>query len=287
MRRDQPTPQDPDVEASRAELDALEGNKVNAQAEVLGIAENKKRLESDYEERKREIEDELLVARREADIEKKHLHDEEIVLRTQHDQLRLKSSVLRSENAAFAETNTKLVETVQQNQAKKEETLGIIAELQSHERELRASVTTLEPQVNGLTQSGNDLQRDITRLEISKVNSNRELIDVRDENNKSRIDHHAWLTTCKSEREALATELSGMKSEVERLIPLRDEARMLQTKAEKINADCNVRETSANERMANATKLEQHVQEKLESLKALESQFTTEHLARFGYRKTE
>lgn len=287
MRRDQPTPQDPDVEASRAELDALEGHKAKAQAGVLTLAENKNRLESDYDERKREIEDELLVSRREADIEKEHLHDEVSAILSAKEKLEHRGSELRNENAALGEANGKLREDVRQSEMKKGEVFGIVAELQKQERELRALVTALEPQVDGLTHRKQTLERDITRLEISKVNTTRDLAEVRDEDNRARIDHHAWLTTRKNERETIMKELSEMRAEVEKLITLRDEVRALEAKAEKINADCDERESGANERMANATKLEQHVQEKLESLKALESQFTTEHLARFGYRKTE
>lgn len=84
--------------------------------------------------------------------------------------------------------------------------------------------------------------------------------------------------------DSLTKEISGKK---ESLSVANAELIEVQKKVAEHKQAMATLDTESSTKAGNAARLEQHVDKKLVHLKEIEKQFTTEHLARFGYQKTE
>lgn len=286
-RRDQPTPQDPAVEESHAELSILEGNKNAVQTETLSIADNKKRLEVDYGDRKRQIEDELTLKRREADLEKEALEKQNLNLKTEGQSVAQENQKVRAENAGYSAAAVIIKDSIARDEKTKEALTTSVKALTVSKNELQTSVNDLTPKVAELTKKVELLTADVTSLEKRK---------------KDAIDGHvakaAALEAVTKSHDTLVMKRDEKQTEVNELDKTIAEKREELAKATSSVAEAELqvaahrkemfeKDKDSSERAARAARLEQHVQGKLEDLKEIEKQFTTEHLARFGYKKTQ
>lgn len=285
-RRDiRTTTQDPDVEKSRAELESIEGRKASAQAETLAVAENKKRLESDLGKSKETLEAEIEAKRTElADAEKTHqirmtqiTSEEQVALRARDRAVEAKDQAEKDNQTAQAT----LAETKGKN-----DTLALnVVALVKEEKRLKDSIGHLSPQVR-------ILEKKLDKLTSELSDINKKIAAAQTEHSASipayeeekRV--HAELLANKNvkiaEVNAAANELAEVKKKIS---DANQELTEVQKKRAEHETAMQKREEEINTRNANASRLEQHVDEKLETLKKLEDKFSTEHLARVGYQK--
>lgn len=275
---------DPDVEASRAELDTLEGAKNTAQQDVLVIAENKKRLESDKEETIKRLDDE--IAGRQKDSEDASIAHAQLISRLskeKEDAEKARDTAVQNKETAEQDAVTAQKQAADEIDKKKVITDSIAA-LMTQEAAIRRSVKN----------AALDLERDETRsTEVKKELADIEakLMATKDEHNSSvesfaseKKEHETLLTSKEAKQKEITILDASITDKNTKLTALTAEVTILENKRSEHETVMKQREDDANKRMANATNLEQRVDGKLEQLKEAEKEFTTDHLARMGYR---
>ena len=284
MRRIQSTPQDPDVEESRAELEHLEGKKNTAQTDVLAIAENKKQLEADFEESKKRLDTQITEKKEE--FQRVTNSFSKLVLITTASQ---KEAELARDKAIEERKHAeKDLETIRMDVAsstgKKESVDELVKSLTSIEQRLRSSIAHLAPQERTLEVRKAKLSHEVADLEKKVA----ELIDSYSRTHATHVSEQHAHEELKASRGTVESDLNGAK---DRLAQIKEEITTsesaltdVQKKRAEHEAEMQKRESAANERMANATHLEQRINVKLEQLKDAEKEFTVEHLARIGYK---
>lgn len=285
-RREQTTTQHPAVEAAHTDLASLEGQKNTVQAEILDSAENKKRLETDYEDRKREIEDDLAIRRREGDIEREKLENQNIPLKAENNRLEQSNSELKKEVATLGTTASSLTEQIGRKEIEREKLISSVGELVNTKIALQKEVNEITPEADALQSKVSLLTKDATELEAKKQTLTHEVTALETKHD-SVSKSHIVVTTARNEAQKELTDLEKKISAAKELLATtQNDFIEVERKSGEIVVEAAGKLKEANERLGNAHKLELHVDEKLSHLKELESHFTTEHLARFGYKKT-
>ena len=285
MRRIQSTPQDPDVEESRAELERLEGHKNSAHAEIATIVENRKRIEAEAEEQKGLLQAQIQAKREElVHFEKEHhnrMHSIAVELG--------KAIIERDAKNNEIEIASKKLEAIQkdivEHDSKKKPLDASIVSLSSSEERLKKSIAHLAPEVRILENKKSKLLADLSFIEgkIGALHTTHAEVSARhSEENKL----HEVLSEAIPRKKEDVSKLNAIHIDLERKIAgARSEIVILEEKKVSLNKEMIDREAKANESMGNATRLELHVDAKLNQLKELEKGFTVEHLARGGYKK--
>ena len=162
-----------------------------------------------------------------------------------------------------------------------------ISRLKAVEQKLRESVTGLTHDVVDLQEKIAPLEKELPALgaKIKSATENLNSIVGRTANQK---EAHDTFVAHKAKLEADVAQLSKeLENKTKQKANLDIELIDTQKKIAEHKQQMTDRETEANTRAGNAARLELHVNEKLAHLKELESHFTTEHLARTGYKKTD
>ncbi len=286
-RRNNSEPQDPKVEEASTELESIVGQKKSVEAEITSTVTNKKRLEQEYEDRKREIEDDLAIRKREVEKEKANLDNQNLFLRDENKKLEQSKQILQKEHDTFVI----IIKTISEQSERDKKALEIIssdvARLTKEKNELQQSINNFTPQVVALESKIAVLQIEYDKLEKAKKETttihttlSTELVEIK----KS----HSSLTASKDIKQKEINDLDvQIKDTKDKLIIAQSELAEIVNLIQSKKEDLDKRETDLNTRMGNAQRLEVHVSEKLDHLKEIEKQFTNEHLARVGYKKTE
>lgn len=296
--REHGQPQNKDVEASQAELLMLESQKNAIQNDVLAIADDKKRLERERDEKIDSIEKELAQKRADA-AEAIRLLDAGVISakeRKAQAERDLMSTVSGNVKKDLEKAITERDAAMEQRDAEQTKL--------AQARELRVAE---EAKVKELSESKATIALDIDIAQKRRT-------DIFEENKKleadlpaKRIEFKQLTQDCEKEGEhvkklaelnleADAT-LKAKDADIEKknasLVELSTKIAALGNDVADLEKHIAARKESADKtdaesttRAGNAAKLEQHVDDKLAHLKELESQFTTERLARAGYRKT-
>ena len=284
MRRVQSTTQDPDVEESRVELEHLESKKNTAQTDVLAIAANKKQLETDFEEAKQRLDTQIeakKVELRKAEVDT--VKFSQVVAASKKEAELARDRAIEEHKQADKELDI-VRAAVAEQKGKKEALDEVIKSLTSIEQRLRSSIAHLAPQER--------------TLEVRKVKLFKEVVDLEKKVGglmASHAEKQAVYAEKQHEHEALIAVKESTKKEIAQMSEsLASQSRLLSTGGNELmdiqkkraehETAMQERESAANERMANATHLEQRINVKLEQLKQIEQKFAVDSLARTGYK---
>lgn len=281
--------QDPDLEAVRLEREHEEGQRDVAQNESISLGERNKQLEASYESRKRDIEDDLAIKRREAEIEKQKIADETLESRNEKATLESGNAVLRGEKATLIATNDTLVEQNYKEEARKER--------------LTTDNTTFANELADIKKQLETLLPELTQVQKSIAEGRGELANVTERKQKASDEHDEFIKKSSEEVSKKTKDYNDLcdvhvvktKQIVSLDTQLADKTAQLntatqklsevQTSADTIHVAADKRDKESNERLGNASRLEKLVDAKREQLMEIEKAFTTEHLARIGYKK--
>lgn len=286
-RRDLPTSEDKDVEASQAELAVLEGKKNQTQEETLAVAKNKQELEDAFAAAKKQLDEELQAKRA---THAKALDDME----QKHRNIEMALSTIESVHTMTKEETARLEAACN---GAKEELLGIQDLLAKD----KAEVTRLGILKHNLEEGIKDYRTDLRELNEKIEPLKKEHADLlitwrsTSESNAAltgnMLRSQEVLNKIKEEAEGLTTTLVALGKRIdekkELLFAANGELIDVQKKVSDHKQAMAALDAEISTKAGNAARLEQHVDKKLTHLKEIEKQFTTEHLARFGYKKTE
>jgi chromosome segregation ATPase len=283
MRRIQSTQQDPDVEESRAELEHLEGKKNMAQTDVLAIAANKKQLETDFEEAKQRLDTQIKAKREELKkAEVDTVKFSQVVATSKKEAELARDKAI--EDRKQADKDLEVVKTAVASQTGKKESLdNLITSLTSIEQRLRSSIAHLAPQERTLEVRKVKLAQEVTDLEkkvSGLIASHAETQAVYTEKQR---EHEALIVVKESIKKEIAQMSESLASQSRLLSMGGNELMDIQKKRAEHETAMQQRESAANERMANATRLEQRIDFKI--AKAIHDGYlkgTTESLASKG-----
>jgi chromosome segregation ATPase len=280
--------QHPDVEALQAELAVLEGQKGIILNEVLAISADKKRLTEEFDAEKVRIDEELAQKHREGGAELEILDRAIATAREQKT-----TAELEAENARkVADALNTVRDTHQAAVAALTTTQEAIA-TQTEElsrlivsKELKGQIAQHTEALTSLKEMAQAVETEIAanqeqlRLISADVTHTLGLFDELKAEHGKMGEH----------KETLVKELGEVLDQVtkrsEVLAGINGKIADIETQVADHTAAMEAKEAAITERMANAARLEAHVDEKLQHLKELENRFTTEHLARMGYTKT-
>lgn len=285
-RREQiQTPIEPDVEASQAELARLKGEQESVQTATLAVAENKKKLESDYEAAKKRLDDELEQKRADTDREIKALDAATVRAKGAREKA---EQDLASAKDALKHAERELDET----RTEAQKATATLNTAKADAKRLSAQCVALETKMEdckaslpGLESKKKVLESEISLLGqmIEKAKSDREADTAA---MAARQAEHELLGTTKVAREAELKAISEQTNEAKTELARAKESLIeIQKQA---NAQTTAMQTEKEARdvaVGNASRLEKRVDQKLSTLRELEKEFNTEHLARVGYKK--
>lgn len=285
MRRPQTVAHDPKVEASRAELDIIEGQKNTAQVGVLAIAENKKRLEANFEETRTHLDTEISARKKElAAFDKTHKERMGTYEKEERD-----ARDARDEAAIAQKSAEKDLEGVQasigEQQDKKKSIDESVKSLEATEKHLHASIAHLAPGLRVVENKSAKAAQELAKLKLKIVDLEAKYAEQA-VLNATEYQEYESLKGQKTKREEEIAYLDKIFAEIskkiwegeERLVKVQNEHSLHEQEMVK-------REDMVNERLGNATRVEIRVDQKLDQLKQAETEFTTEHLTRIGYKK--
>jgi chromosome segregation ATPase len=280
----------PDVEALQAELAALEAQKHTVQTEMLGIATDKKRLHEEFEADKAKLDEELAQAHRNGGAELEILDEAIATAKTgkqqaerEFEEAQSKARALEGVHAAHSEATNQLASTQEAVKVAEKELAQLVAVRQEAEKAIasyRFSFEELAVQKKALAATLAQQKTDVEHVSGEHDALKISLYEVQQ--------IHADYT---ARKEGAAVELDGIRGQInERLAArteLESEITVLGKQKAVHAAEMAEKDAGITERAARASRLEALVDEKLQHLKELENRFTTEHLARMGYSKTE
>lgn len=298
-RREQAPSQDKDVEASQAELAVLDGEKSKTHDEVLVVINDKKRLEKERDELVSKIDKEVTQKRKAADEEIALLDKAVIAARERKSQAErdLMASVSGNVKKDLAQAITDRDAAVKERDIEQAK----LAEVRTARTTEEAEVTRLQGLKQNLSDGIADARSDLKNLEGEKKKLEDDLPAKRAEFEQTKKDHvaetsrgGALLTTnnkLHQQNVAKNAELDGVLKQINErngaLIELTNKITEVEKELADKKEEVKKLDADSAERAGNAARLEQHVDEKLAHLKELESHFTTERLAKYGYKKTE
>lgn len=275
------------VEASQAELAVIEGAKNTAQDAVLSIAANKKQLEADFETAKKKMDEELTLKREQATAEIRKL-DETIAAK-------------KAEVNAATQVATIVIEETKQLETTRDIVQKQLTESNEKLSAANTEVSRLAVLQHNLNDSVKDIRGDYKDAETKLIGVNKELSEVTAKVTELAGSHDRLLssvTVYKSDiskfeeiTKSYSVAHKKLDSEIQTKIAqkatLDTEVIEVQKQVSQHKQDMAARDAESTTRAGNAARLEQHVDAKLKHLKELEKAFTTEHLARGGYKATE
>lgn len=284
-RRNPTTILDSDTEEARIELERIEGHKNAMQTEVLGIAQNKKELVTSFEDAKVRLNSEFEQKKSSFNSEIKMLEDRINVLKVEKSKAEKVGEQANTESQKMLVIKeniktdiAKLTTEQQQNNSNKVSLVKSINELESQLKQLKSDFdnfsnikSDLVKEIKEKTDEKSKLAKDILESEglVSKYTSD---INVLVEQHKHALSDS---DSSKKSLEEIQPKLSVANAE------------LLDTQKKKVELEQKMqeRENDVNKRMGDLTRLEVVVDGKMVQLKELEQHFTTEHLARGGYKK--
>lgn len=284
--RRQRTAVNPTVEASQAELAVIEAAKNTSQGEVLSLAANKKQLEADFEVAKQKLDAELALKREQFNVEILLLEGS-LATKKAEIEIATKKSIEVTEETKQLETTRN---TVQKQLTESNEKLSAA----------NTEVTRLMVLQHNLNDSIKDARTDYKDAETKLVASNKDLADIlvtvksATENNATIVnnifnnnDTYKKLLYAKQEVEETLSKLDKeLQTKIDQKAALDADLIEVQKQVSQHKQDMATLDAESATRAGNASRLEVHVDGKLKHLKALEKEYTTEHLARGGYTKT-
>lgn len=290
MRRDMNTTKDPDVEASQAELHDLEGAKSTVQTELLETAEGKQRLEESFEVRKREIEDELAIRRREAEIEKEAIDRGVLASLEEKKGIDKTIETLKGNIVSLSEEETSLQIRVRECNETTVKASNDMVRLTAQRDTLQEEVDPLLATVTEAQKKFDILTADVEILEERKKTLTEDTSVLATSYSETKIAHDTLSVTYEANKKEAATEIEKLDALVSEkkteLIAATSNLETVQKDTEKTIKESQEKEDLANKRLESATRLEATVDMKLEHLREVEKAFTTEHLLKYGYKKT-
>lgn len=275
----------PDVEEARAELDVIEGNKKAAQNEVLVIAADRKRVEeerndtiarldTEIETKQKESRDAMathvklvggfVTARYEAEEARDKALADKQVAEESRDLLRREVTVLSTSKISLSTT------LEAQSKRQKDLEYSIDALKNEERREKDRLDTTRRQRINE-----EDLYEEATKKHIvAKIALNKEKQD------------HEDLTITRADKEQAIIRLDEvMTAKRAEIAQLTTDIADLQKKKSDQEKEIVERDRDSNERMHNATLLEQTITRKLQDLKDIENHYAVGELAKAGYKR--
>lgn len=282
--------QHPDVEALQAELAVLGGQKGIILNEVLAISADKKRLTEEFDADKARLDEELAQKHREGGAELEILDKAIATAKAQTAEAEREAAAARQTadslatvHAAHEEATAQLSSIWEAIQTRS----GEVARLTAAEEELRGTIAQHTEALATLKEDAQAIEAEIAdnqehlRLIAAEVAHTIGLFD------ELKAEHGKLGT----HKEALVKELGDVLDQVtkrsEALAGINGQIADIEKQVAEHTAAMAEKEAALNERIGKASRLEAHVDEKLQHLKELENRYTTEHLARMGYAKTE
>lgn len=283
--RHKQTSQDPDVEASQAELAALENRKSKTQEELLALFDEKKKFVADFEDLKKKTIEEMAAkravnAKSIDDMEQKHRNIEMALTTIESVQkMTIEESVkLEAHRDALKKEVGELTET----RVKEEKELKRLGEEQAT---LKETIKTTHSDLKDLHFKLEPVKRDITDLQAKKeaLISHNEGAEVKHKNFE--IVKTSLENEIKAKTEEFNSLTDAIKDRKGALVNVQADLAEVEKKAADHKVYIDKTTIDINNRLEAAGRLEQLVDGKRDHLKQLEALFSTERLAKYGYKK--
>lgn len=280
----------PDVEVVQAEVAVLEGQKKTLQNETLGIAADKKRLIEEGEAAKARIEEEVARKHREGGAELETLDNEIARMRLEKEKLEKtieEAKVLASTHPRIVMAHTDAREALEKTEKDLASKRTELAALLGTEKELGRTVAGHQSLISSIEKDTEALDSKVSEATVALAQKNIE----RTELETLLGDLRATCAHLEKEKglktQELDRHLSGINERLGARLTLENDIAALEKRMAEKEGAIKEQDAALSERMGAAARLETHVNDKLVHLKELENRFTTEHLARMGYQKTE
>lgn len=282
--RPQPQAQDSSLEDSRQEAEALEGRKSAAQTEVLGIAEDRKRVEAEKQSSIDKLDSEIADRKEQSRVA---------------EEAHTKLMAIHAAQRIEAEAATASARDAQHSAEKDRDNLYRMCDaLLEDKAALGASIATLSAQEGQLKASVADLSREkeidekrvtvlkgeIAELETKLASSTAAHSKMQSDTAAERHAHGVLLSTKDGKQKELAALELTIGEKTKTVSDLQNNITELETKKSQLESECIKRDDESNARLAAATRLETRVDGKLTQLKDAEKEFTVDHLSRIGYK---
>lgn len=283
--RHKQTSQDPDVEASQAELAALENRKSKTQEELLALFDEKKKFVADFEDLKKKTIEEMAAkravnAKSIDDMEQKHRNIEMALTTIESVQkMTIEESVkLEAHRDALKKEVGELTET----RVKEEKELKRLGEEHST---VKDTIKTTHNELKDLHFKLEPKKTELKEIEAKVAAHTKEYADL----SGSVAGYQEDVSKLIELKTKLAKEVDGYNREIGDKQSGLAKAESDLSEIEKKAADHKVYIDKAtidiNNRLEAAGRLEQLVDGKRDHLKQLEALFSTERLAKYGYKK--
>lgn len=280
MRREQEAPQDPDLEASRREREVIGNEKNVVQAEVLSLADTKKKLLADIETAKTDLQTEL--ERRDAqDGEKLKMLDTLIDnKRAEFKQVIADVESAKVEHDSWIEAG-KIAQDF--NIARNKERIQLeadVANLVKEKTEVESNLSVGNEQIGILDNQGVSLESEISVLQGKKDSLSKEVVTLTTEVS----DLEVSILSLKDTEQEIQKNIAELKISIEgkntefveastKLVDIKNEI----SGQEELFAK---KDEEMNEKAKNLSLLEQRVDERIDLLKRYKEKFTVDELSR-------
>lgn len=276
---------DPDVEQSAAELARLQGEQSTVQTATEAIAGNKKKLEEDFAEASKRLAEELAAKRDEASRLIKVYRQQIEQMATDRDNATIEAQKARdsadTERKALADVRAQASILAQDASRLREDIKGLITDKEALSKENKS----LTLNVKALEDERKDLGGKITDLKWT-LNGTNSTLAVRNGDLERAKNEHEALDSSKTDKvdavNALSRQINDKKTAITKA---QEDLIALQKQAADQTAAMQKEKEERDQQVGNAARLEQRVDQKLNQLREAEKEFTTEHLARIGYKK--
>lgn len=285
MRRENPQlAEDQEIVDSREALEEIEGKKSIANAEVLLIADNKKRVEAEAQKRLEGLDQEIEAKQKES-REASERHRQLLATNIAEIEQIHKDRDAAQGNAIDARRETTELDAANiEKRQEKEALTASVMTLTAQESAIKSSIKTLELSLEHDKERSVTVKAELAVAEIKLATTNADHARVVPEYEAEKTVHES-LKAIRDGRTAENTRLDGeILEKAKKRDALTTELATIERHKIEIETIAIARDAESNVRMSNATKLEQKVDAKLMQLKEFESHFTTEHLARVGYK---
>lgn len=284
-RRELGSTQDPDVEASSAELERLKSEQNTVQTETLAIATNKKILEEGFESEKERLEQE---------VEEKRIDSESKIAAYEFQRKRFED--LRDAADGMAQESKKLAAAEAQKLNKLQQD---IVSAQEEFQKIKNDITLIRESVLEATHSLEshqssivDLSKKHSSLQESVSTSKSSLKELQGKYDELFQSHETLKTEHSGISDSLASKTESIKqidkdiaSGQQTLSELKGQLADVQKQSVEQTAAMQKEKTERDIQVGNAARLIEKAEKHISILGSLEKEFTTEHLVRVGYKK--
>lgn len=282
MRREQIAGVDPDTEAARIEIAAIEGDKTNLQSTIDEMASNKKRMEADFEVAKKKIDDELIQKRKETDEEKLRLSATNDTLRRSNSELEVSNFSLNATARNLADLEGVLKSSVTKLTAAKEQLEIDIKNAKESFSDLDKKISDKATEHFNLSAKYVLLSKDVSELEAKKIETGTAHVNLQADVAMARSSLKGLTDAKKTTEDAHA----GVKTELEDarklLSNVNDEVFRAQRELATYREQKRQEEADMATKAGNLSRLEVAVDAKMLLFKEAKAHFTTEELLRMG-----